>query len=114
MRPQGRKAKSMAGGITQLWRASGETCPQGTVPIRRTTEEEALRVRKYERKLVEGAGESPSTNHEVRMVGVLVVHQKLILGGIFEESKTYIYIYIWCLLFIYYICVTVCNWDGER
>ncbi|CAL9160236.1 unnamed protein product [Musa hybrid cultivar] len=63
-RPKGRKVKSMAGGVTQLWRASGETCPQGTVPIRRTTDEEALRVRKYERKLVEGAGESPFTNHE--------------------------------------------------
>ncbi|URD97877.1 carboxyl-terminal [Musa troglodytarum] len=63
-RPEGRKAKSMAGGTTQLWRASGETCPQGTVPIRRTTEEEALRVRKHERKLVEGAGESPNSNHE--------------------------------------------------
>uniref|UniRef100_A0A804IKT3 Neprosin PEP catalytic domain-containing protein n=2 Tax=Musa acuminata subsp. malaccensis TaxID=214687 RepID=A0A804IKT3_MUSAM len=50
----------MAGGITQLWRASGETCPHGTVPIRRTTEEEALRVR----KLVEGVGESPFNNHE--------------------------------------------------
>ncbi|RRT60225.1 hypothetical protein B296_00042014, partial [Ensete ventricosum] len=61
------QAKSMAGGITQLWRASGETCPQGTVPIRRTTEVEALRVRKYERKLVEGAGESPFPNHEVSM-----------------------------------------------
>ncbi|THU71664.1 hypothetical protein C4D60_Mb04t03860 [Musa balbisiana] len=57
-RPQGRKAKSMADGIAQLWRASGETCPRGTVPIRRTTEEEALRVRKHERKLVEGAGET--------------------------------------------------------
>ncbi|THU71662.1 hypothetical protein C4D60_Mb04t03840 [Musa balbisiana] len=64
VRPQGRRAKSMAGSITQLWTASGETCPQGTVPIRRTTEEEALRVRKHERKLVEGAGESPFTNHE--------------------------------------------------
>ncbi|XP_065004391.1 protein neprosin-like isoform X2 [Musa acuminata AAA Group] len=63
-RPKGRKAKSMAGGITQLWRASGATCPQGTVPIRRTTEEEALRVRKYARKLEEGAAENPFPNHE--------------------------------------------------
>ncbi|KAL8140817.1 hypothetical protein V2J09_006838 [Rumex salicifolius] len=28
----------------QLWKSSGESCPPGTVPIRRTTEEDVLRV----------------------------------------------------------------------
>ncbi|XP_065001897.1 protein neprosin-like [Musa acuminata AAA Group] len=77
-RPQG---KSMAGGITELWRASRETCPQGTVPIRRTTEEEALRVRKYERKLLEGAAESPFPNHEVRMYAIGTVKDENLYYG---------------------------------
>lgn len=38
----------------QLWRTSGESCPEGTVPIRRSTEEDILRatsVAKFGRKL---------------------------------------------------------------
>ncbi|KAG8493068.1 hypothetical protein CXB51_010372 [Gossypium anomalum] len=37
----------------QLWRMSGETCPEGTIPIRRTTEQDMLRassVRRFGRK----------------------------------------------------------------
>ncbi|XP_052486847.1 uncharacterized protein LOC105765987 isoform X2 [Gossypium raimondii] len=37
----------------QLWRMSGETCPEGTIPIRRTTEQDLLRassVRRFGRK----------------------------------------------------------------
>ena len=30
--------------IFQLWSLSGESCPEGTIPIRRTTEQEILRV----------------------------------------------------------------------
>ncbi|XP_074571947.1 protein neprosin-like [Curcuma longa] len=32
------------GGIQQLWSSGGETCPEGTVPIRRTREEDILRA----------------------------------------------------------------------
>ncbi|KAK8986713.1 hypothetical protein V6N11_010263 [Hibiscus sabdariffa] len=37
----------------QLWRMSGETCPEGTIPVRRTREEDMLRassVRRFGRK----------------------------------------------------------------
>ncbi|KAK5833437.1 hypothetical protein PVK06_017269 [Gossypium arboreum] len=37
----------------QLWRMTGETCPEGTIPIRRTTEQDMLRassVRRFGRK----------------------------------------------------------------
>ncbi|KAK8643499.1 hypothetical protein V6N13_012794 [Hibiscus sabdariffa] len=37
----------------QLWRMSGETCPEGTIPVRRTREEDILRassVRRFGRK----------------------------------------------------------------
>ncbi|RWW63258.1 hypothetical protein BHE74_00029577 [Ensete ventricosum] len=92
-RPKGRKAKSMAGGITQLWRASGETCPQGTVPIRRTTEVEALRVRKYWADgpiLVEGAGESPFPNHEVS-VGQMAQVQPIMGFSEAHSPEPYLY-----------------------
>ncbi|KAG4377537.1 hypothetical protein GLYMA_18G142900v4 [Glycine max] len=39
----------------QLWSLSGESCPEGTIPIRRTTEEDMLRansVRRFGRKKV--------------------------------------------------------------
>ena len=39
----------------QLWSFSGESCPEGTIPIRRTTEEDMLRansVRRFGRKKV--------------------------------------------------------------
>lgn len=38
----------------QLWTISGESCPEGTVPIRRTTEKDVLRassVKRFGRKL---------------------------------------------------------------
>ncbi|KAL8154222.1 hypothetical protein V2J09_011982 [Rumex salicifolius] len=33
----------------QLWSSLGESCPEGTIPIRRTTEEDVLRVGSYRR-----------------------------------------------------------------
>ena len=51
----------------QKWRSSGESCPEGTVAIRRTREEEVLRassVKRFGRKLVRR--DSESGGHEVR------------------------------------------------
>ena len=30
--------------LPQVWRRSGESCPEGTVPVRRTTEDDVLRA----------------------------------------------------------------------
>ncbi|XP_065004308.1 protein neprosin isoform X1 [Musa acuminata AAA Group] len=54
-RPRGHEASVLADGedSIQLWRTSGGTCPEGTVPIRRTKEEDILRassVRRFGRK----------------------------------------------------------------
>ncbi|RZS27164.1 hypothetical protein BHM03_00060603 [Ensete ventricosum] len=75
-RPRGHEASDLADGedSIQLWRTSGETCPEGTVPIRRTKEEDILRassVRRFGRKpaartrrVSEGSGhEDPSHGH---------------------------------------------------
>ncbi|KAE8698962.1 polygalacturonase [Hibiscus syriacus] len=45
-RPNGHNPKRMmmAAEDFQLWRRSGETCPEGTIPIRRTTEQDMLRA----------------------------------------------------------------------
>ncbi|MBA0876793.1 hypothetical protein Goshw_028594, partial [Gossypium schwendimanii] len=53
----------------QLWRMSGETCPEGTIPIRRTTEQDLLRassVRRFGRKPRRRVRrDSTSNGHEV-------------------------------------------------
>ena len=43
--------------IFQLWSLSGESCPEGTIPIRRVTEQDLLRansINKFGRKHVDG------------------------------------------------------------
>jgi len=49
--------------IFQLWSLSGESCPEGTIPIRRTTEQDLLRassLNRFGRKLID-----PGNGHEV-------------------------------------------------
>ncbi|RLN13501.1 hypothetical protein C2845_PM09G12040 [Panicum miliaceum] len=55
--------------VVQAWHATGEACPEGTVPIRRTIEEDLLRassLRRYGRKLVRRGArrDSTSSGHE--------------------------------------------------
>ncbi|XP_058762796.1 protein neprosin-like [Vicia villosa] len=57
----------------QLWTDSGETCPQGTVPIRRTTEQDFLRassVRRFGRKPRGVRRDSAGNGHEHAVVFV--------------------------------------------
>ncbi|CAI8584475.1 unnamed protein product, partial [Vicia faba] len=57
----------------QLWTDSGETCPQGTVPIRRTTEQDFLRassVRRFGRKPRGVRRDSSGSGHEHAVVFV--------------------------------------------
>lgn len=52
-RPSGVNPNGMGGEDFQLWSMSGESCPEGTIPIRRTSEEDMLRassVRRFGRK----------------------------------------------------------------
>ncbi|KAK1425889.1 hypothetical protein QVD17_21251 [Tagetes erecta] len=51
----------------QLWSLSGESCPEGTVPIRRTTEQDILRansIRKFGRKIRPVQRDTSSYGHE--------------------------------------------------
>ncbi|WOK99889.1 hypothetical protein Cni_G08601 [Canna indica] len=57
-RPKGNEsAVNMANEVVQLWTLSGETCPEGTVAIRRTKEEDILRAPSVER-----FGKKPAVN----------------------------------------------------
>lgn len=53
----------------QLWSFSGESCPEGTIPIRRTTEQDVLRatsVGKFGRKKIRRVRRDTNSNgHEV-------------------------------------------------
>ncbi|XWS48195.1 hypothetical protein CRYUN_Cryun13aG0052600 [Craigia yunnanensis] len=52
-RPKGHNSTEAVSERFQLWTGSGESCPEGTVPIRRTTEKDILRassVRRYGRR----------------------------------------------------------------
>ncbi|KAE8730210.1 alpha-glucan water dikinase [Hibiscus syriacus] len=52
-RPSGVNTNEMGAEDCQQWSMSGETCPEGTIPIRRTTEADMLRassVRRFGRK----------------------------------------------------------------
>ncbi|KAH0938302.1 hypothetical protein HID58_005763 [Brassica napus] len=52
---------------SQLWSLTGESCPEGTVPIRRTTEQDMLRassVRRFGRKIRRVRRDSTSNGHE--------------------------------------------------
>ncbi|PKI37923.1 hypothetical protein CRG98_041698, partial [Punica granatum] len=59
----------------QLWRDSGESCPEGTIPIRRTTEQDILRassIKRFGRKLGRRnvRRDSTSNGHEHAVVFV--------------------------------------------
>ncbi|KAI5665175.1 hypothetical protein M9H77_24498 [Catharanthus roseus] len=51
----------------QLWTNSGESCPQGTIPVRRTTEKDVLRansLRRFGRKIRRIRHDTMSSDHE--------------------------------------------------
>ncbi|XP_020264844.1 uncharacterized protein LOC109840562 [Asparagus officinalis] len=57
--------------IKQLWMSSGDSCPEGTVAIRRTREEEILRassIKRFGRKTVRRDSESGGHEHAVGYV----------------------------------------------
>ena len=48
-RPKGLEQEDSGAESLQLWALSGESCPEGTVPIRRTTKSDLLRASSIER-----------------------------------------------------------------
>lgn len=79
-RPKGHKNSGIERENFQLWRMSGESCPEGTVPIRRTTEQDMLRassVRRYGRKLRRHVRRDSSSNgHEVIILSKFIILSK--------------------------------------
>ncbi|XP_021889046.1 uncharacterized protein LOC110808029 [Carica papaya] len=73
-RPTGHKNSSGAGtDYFQVWTNSGEACPEGTVPIRRTTEKDLLRassIRRFGRKLRRVRRDTSGGGHEHAVVFV--------------------------------------------
>lgn len=68
MRPKGHNLTEAVSESFQLWRDTGESCPKGTVPIRRTTEQDILRassVRRYGRIRRHVRRDSTGYGHEV-------------------------------------------------
>ncbi|CAL0325346.1 unnamed protein product [Lupinus luteus] len=72
-RPKGYTNEETVVESFQLWADSGETCPEGTVPIRRTTKEDLLRassIFRFGRKPRSVRRDSSSTGHEHAVVFV--------------------------------------------
>ncbi|KAI8543726.1 hypothetical protein RHMOL_Rhmol08G0241000 [Rhododendron molle] len=68
-RPKGNDSTEAATEAFQLWTHSGESCPEGTIPIRRITEKDVSRadsVEKFGRRLRRGVRrDTTSSDHEV-------------------------------------------------
>lgn len=73
-RPKGNETTVAGTENYQLWTDSGESCPEGTVPIRRTTEKDVLRassIRRFGRKLRRHVRrDSTASGHEHAVVFV--------------------------------------------
>ncbi|KAK9108147.1 hypothetical protein Syun_024158 [Stephania yunnanensis] len=67
-RPQGHNPRNRVSEPFQLWTLSGDSCPEGTIPIRRTREDDVLRansIRRFGRKLAKPVmRDSSSSDHE--------------------------------------------------
>ncbi|KAG5387322.1 hypothetical protein IGI04_038792, partial [Brassica rapa subsp. trilocularis] len=66
-RPSGHNSRGLRPKSFQLWRMEGETCPEGTVPIRRTKQEDILRansVSAFGKKLRHFRRDTSSNGHE--------------------------------------------------
>lgn len=75
-RPKGRNLSDEGVEMIQLWAESNELCPDGTVPIRRTSEDDVLRassIRRFGRKIRGVRHDTMSGGHEVSLVILLMV-----------------------------------------
>ncbi|XP_052184153.1 uncharacterized protein LOC127796181 [Diospyros lotus] len=71
-RPNGHNPNEMVAESFQAWSMSGESCPEGTIPIRRTTEQDVLRassIRRFGRKVRRPIKrDSSSSGHEHKIL----------------------------------------------
>ncbi|KAE9614454.1 putative neprosin [Lupinus albus] len=71
-RPKGHNKLGVLSENFQLWSLYGESCPEGTIPIKRTIEEDILRassVNRFGRKLTSGVRRDTSSNGHEHAVG---------------------------------------------
>lgn len=71
-RPKGSDASGQEWENSQLWSLSGESCPEGTIPIRRTSEKDVLRansVQSFGRKIPRPVRRDSSSNGHEHAVG---------------------------------------------
>ncbi|XP_027361457.1 uncharacterized protein LOC113869363 [Abrus precatorius] len=71
-RPKGHNKMDILSENFQLWTLSGESCPEGTIPIRRTTEQDMLRassVSRFGRKLRRRVRRDTNSNGHEHAVG---------------------------------------------
>ncbi|XP_047318806.1 uncharacterized protein LOC124922124 [Impatiens glandulifera] len=71
-RPKGHTPTDIKPEDFQLWSSSGESCPDGTIPIRRTSEEDILRassLRRFGRKIQKPIRRDSSSNGHEHAVG---------------------------------------------
>nr|XP_016451034.1 PREDICTED: uncharacterized protein LOC107775772 [Nicotiana tabacum] len=77
-RPKGHNSNSMEFENFQLWRLSGETCPEGTIPVRRTKEQDILRassIRRFGRKIRRPIRRDTTNNGHEHAVGYVTGEQ---------------------------------------
>ncbi|KAL6983729.1 hypothetical protein U1Q18_017108 [Sarracenia purpurea var. burkii] len=71
-RPKGHNPTGMTSENFQLWSLSGESCPEGTIPIRRTSEEDILRassILRFGKKTIKPIRRDSSSNGHEHAVG---------------------------------------------
>lgn len=77
-RPKGHNPTGAVSEDFQLWSFSGESCPEGTIPIRRTTEEDVLRassIGRFGRKVRRHVRRDSSSNGHEHAVGYVTGDQ---------------------------------------
>ncbi|KAJ7953576.1 Protein of Unknown Function (DUF239) [Quillaja saponaria] len=77
-RPKGHNPTGMLEEEYQIWSTSGESCPEGTIPIRRTTEQDMLRansVRRFGRKIRRRVRRDSNSNGHEHAVGYVSGNQ---------------------------------------
>jgi hypothetical protein len=79
-RPKNHNKMDVSSENFQLWSLSRESCPEGTIPIRRTTEQDMLRassINTFGRKLKKRVRRDTNSNgHEVYEIQLLKIYTK--------------------------------------
>ncbi|KAF1862737.1 hypothetical protein Lal_00040002 [Lupinus albus] len=74
-RPKGHNKMDVLSENFQLWTLSGESCPEGTIPIRRTTVEDILRassVSGFGRKIIKHVTRDTTSNGHEHAIGYVI------------------------------------------